>query len=394
MTSDPPDARAPRLHGLDTLRALAVVAVVAYHYEIFVSGRPTFGLLSDLGWAGVDLFFVLSGFLIGQQVLAPLLGGRRLGLARFFQRRLLRTLPNYLVVVALYFALPALLGGVPRTPLWRFLTFTQNFGLLPGSAFSHAWSLCVEEQFYLLLPLAMLLAAATGRLRGAAWALLAALVFACTVTRAALWQRYGHAPVPYMTHLYYASVARFDEFVPGLALALWRHGHRASWDRATRHGNAWLAAGVALCAAVLWMFLRHDEGPDGSRAFATTVFGYPLLAAGFGLLTLAALSPGSLLQRLRVPGAQSLAIGSYALYLIHKPVFAALRTGLESIGLARDSAWAVPVQLGAALLAGALLYRAVETPFMRWRARRFPSQRGAVAPVPAPHAPTAATAAQ
>jgi peptidoglycan/LPS O-acetylase OafA/YrhL len=375
--------RPPRLHGLDTLRALAIALVVGYHYQIFVSGRSTFGPVGDLGWAGVDLFFVLSGYLIGQQILAPLCAGEPFALARFYQRRLLRTLPDYLVVLACYLALPALMGGVPRTPLWRFLTFTQNFGLLPGSAFSQAWSLCVEEQFYLLLPAALLLCAACGRLRHAGWALLAAWVVAGTAARAWLWQRYGHAPVPYMVHIYYASVARFDEFVPGVALALLRQGHPALWQRVTRHGRAWFMAGVALTAAVLWAFLRHDEAADGSRAAFTTIAGYPLLALGFGLLVLSALCPGAPLQRWRVPGARALALQSYALYLVHKPVFALLKPLLLRAGLAPQQPLALALLLGASIAAAALLYRVVEQPVMRWRDRRVPARRAPLQPATA-----------
>ena len=59
------------------------------------------------------------------------------------------------LVLAAFALFPAAMGGKPPPPWWRFLTFTQNIGLQPGTAFSHAWSLCVEEQFYLVLPLVL-----------------------------------------------------------------------------------------------------------------------------------------------------------------------------------------------------------------------------------------------
>ncbi|HEU4372652.1 MAG TPA: acyltransferase family protein [Telluria sp.] len=67
----PSDLKRPRLAGLDTLRALAIVLVLMSHYNGFVSRAPTFGAIGSIGWAGVDLFFVLSGYLIGNQLLAP-----------------------------------------------------------------------------------------------------------------------------------------------------------------------------------------------------------------------------------------------------------------------------------------------------------------------------------
>ena len=144
---------AERLPGLDTLRALAIVAVLTTHYSGFVAGQQVFGTMGRVGWAGVDLFFVLSGYLIGRQVAMPLARGQAWSARRFMARRLLRTLPNYLVVLAVYVALPGPpLGGPSTAPLWRFLTFTQNIGLGYGQTFTHSWSLCIEEQFYLVLP--------------------------------------------------------------------------------------------------------------------------------------------------------------------------------------------------------------------------------------------------
>jgi peptidoglycan/LPS O-acetylase OafA/YrhL len=137
-----------RLPGLDLLRAVAISWVMAYH-------ASSFGLISrdhwiaKFGWMGVDLFFVLSGFLIAGQLLRPWACGLQPNYSRFFARRLLRTLPAYLAVVALCFVVPIVRERPVIQPLWQFLTFTQNFGYVPDppKAFSHAWSLCVEEQF-------------------------------------------------------------------------------------------------------------------------------------------------------------------------------------------------------------------------------------------------------
>lgn len=96
------ESTTPRIHGLDTLRALAVTLVVLHHYTLFVSRPDHFGWLGAIGWTGVDLFFALSGYLIGNQIFAGLRSVQGLSLPRFYARRLLRTLPNFYVVLALY----------------------------------------------------------------------------------------------------------------------------------------------------------------------------------------------------------------------------------------------------------------------------------------------------
>ncbi|MEB0001218.1 hypothetical protein QN367_19355, partial [Cryobacterium sp. RTS3] len=85
-------------------------------------------------------------------------------------------LPNFYVILAVYLLFPLAVGGNPVTPLWKFLSFTQNFNLRPGSAFSHAWSLCVEEQFYLLLPAIALLVHRLRKSLKAGWILLIGLM--------------------------------------------------------------------------------------------------------------------------------------------------------------------------------------------------------------------------
>src|SRR5437773_3029667 len=154
LAVDPRFQNRERQPGLDLLRALAIVVVVIYHAGIM--GFPLPGRIHRFGWIGVDLFFVLSGYLIGGQLLAPLARGRHINLGRFFARRALRILPAYLVILAIYIFLPWWREYPEMTPWWKFIISVQNIGLHGGTAFSHAWSLAVEDQFYLLLPLILL----------------------------------------------------------------------------------------------------------------------------------------------------------------------------------------------------------------------------------------------
>jgi peptidoglycan/LPS O-acetylase OafA/YrhL len=376
-----------RIHGLDTLRALAVTLVVLHHYALFVGSEDTFGWVGEIGWVGVDLFFALSGYLIGNQIFKALRAPEGLSLTRFYARRLLRTLPNFWVVLALYALWPAFRGGAPMLPLWRYLSFTQNIGLEPGTAFSHAWSLCIEEQFYMLLPACALFALALGRRdadgrgigRPWVWGAFALAFAAGMAIRAGTWlngqeeQNWLHH---YYKYVYYSSLCRFDELVAGVALALLKNFHGAAWARLMEQGKLLLAAGCMTSALALRWFLTDHYG------LWPTVFGYPLLALGCALLILAALAPGSPLHHVRVPGAGSLALWSYAIYLVHKQVAILAACPMADAGYGPEHPLTIVVALGLSVLAGWLLHRLVETPFMRLRAGWVPAN-GAAARLPA-----------
>lgn len=365
---------AARQPGLDTLRALAIVLVFGYHYRVFVSPQPDLGLWGSVGWVGVDLFFVLSGYLIGQQLLGGLLRGERLSLPAFYARRALRTWPAFWVVLVAYTLWPAELGGRTPPPLWRFLTFTQNLGLQPGTAFSHAWSLCIEEQFYGVLPLVLLAALRLGRglpqPRLWAWGAVAGVMAAAAAWRWVLWQQHGleagAGNAGYHPNIYYSTWCRADEFLPGLGLAMLQHGHPALWQRLQRHGRTLLLAGSVAVAAMLAALNRWYYLDGVGYGAAMTVLGYPLMAAAFALLLLAALSPGHGLHTWRVPGAAALARWSYAIYLTHKAVGALIKLHFGP-WLAQAPVAMFWLDVVLSLAVGALLCWAVERPFMRLR---------------------------
>jgi len=360
--------------GLDTLRALAIALVFANHYMLFVSGSPTLGWFGEIGWSGVDLFFALSGYLIGNQILGALRRGQqgtsRFSLSRFYARRLLRTLPNFYVVLALFACWPYFRMELVLPPLWQFLTFTQNIGLQPGTAFSHAWSLCVEEQFYFLLPAVALPIAACRRSLALAWLAVAAALIGGMLIRSYLWTHYVAAAPEgsrvFYTLIYYSSLCRFDELVVGVALALLKNYHAAIWARLTAHGNWMLLAGCAALALVWSHFLADHYG------YAMTVYGYPLLGLSYALLLLAALSPGALLQKVCIPGAASIALWSYAIYLVHKTLCMLLRAPLQAQGWQPDHWSTVLLMAAISACAGFLLYHLVERPFMALRDRYVP----------------------
>ncbi|MGZ3946428.1 MAG: acyltransferase family protein, partial [Mucilaginibacter sp.] len=126
-----PDEKQPGPHkllGLDHLRAFAILYVVLFHYQFF--GHPAWvNSIAGFGWSGVDLFFVLSGFLISGQLFATIAKGKAISLKEFFIKRFFRIIPPFLVVVGLYVFFPVLHEWGHLSPIWRYLTFTLNFGL-------------------------------------------------------------------------------------------------------------------------------------------------------------------------------------------------------------------------------------------------------------------------
>jgi peptidoglycan/LPS O-acetylase OafA/YrhL len=364
-----------RLHGLDTLRAFAIVIVLLYHYMVAVSGEETFGYITAIGWMGVDLFFVLSGYLIGNQLLSAIAKREEFSLKRFYIRRLLRTLPNYYVVLLLYFLFPAELTGKTSSPLWQFLTFTQNFDLRPGATFSHSWSLCVEEQFYLLFPLIFIALAQSKHFVKLAWLTLAVGMLLGLGLRFDAWYSYGESAInwqDFYKHIYYSSLTRFDELLPGIALALLKNFHQKQFQYLLKHANRIFWVGLLAISIMMYLFPHfHFTDEHGMNLWLST-FGYSCVAISFSLLVLSSLSSESILGKVRIPGAMQIALWSYALYLIHRPVFKLLIEPLNHLQIDVKGALGVSIVMSLSVLAAYLLYLLVETPFMRLRSRHFP----------------------
>jgi len=171
-------------------------------------------------------------------------------------------------------------------------------------------------------------------------------------------------------------------------VALLQKFHRDLWQRLMGWGNRILIVGLLATAALFYGGIHHYYIDGYGYGYFMSGFGYSLLAMCFALLVIAALSPHSWLHRLRIPGAAALAAWSYAIYLTHKP----LAVIVQKLSPAEISASLLLAAItGACLAGGWLLYRLVETPFMRWRSRRFPSNfPAATARPPAALAQTAA----
>lgn len=357
-----PPSRHP---GLDTLRALAIVIVMLYHLTAFGELPRRIFPVTYFGWLGVDLFFVLSGFLIGQQVLRPYCSGRRLSIPDFYRRRAFRILPAYFTVLALYFLVPEWRESPRLSPLWKFLTFTMNFGIsFKQHAFSQAWSLCVEEHFYLVLPFIVvwLMRHPSPRITAA---LLGSIILGGIALRAFL---VLHCPDSVWTDIYYPSYTRLDGLVVGVALATLRTFRPAAWRSLMSRGHSLLVLGALCVACVIWMFHHENFGSSTGLAAWGVVIGFPLLALGLGLITASSISANGLLARIKIPGAETLATLAYCLYLTHKEVGHLILTRCPRVTVSQGpSSWLLYAV--SCFAAAWLLHIAVERPFLRLRDR-------------------------
>jgi peptidoglycan/LPS O-acetylase OafA/YrhL len=360
-TLDPRFRHRDRQPGLDLLRALAIIVVVVYHAGIM--GFPLPGRVHRWGWIGVDLFFVLSGYLIGGQLLAELARNNRLNLGRFYARRALRIMPAYFMILTIYFLLPSRREYPDMAqPLWKFLLSIQNVALHGGTAFSHAWSLAVEDQFYLALPFILLVLFWRAR---AAIILSFVIVLGGILLRAFLASQNatdtGISFRGFQAWIYYPTWTRLDPLVFGVVIAAIEKFRPRLWQRLANSAIwLWLPA-LALIIYALWL------GESEYINFNACVWQFPLIATGMAVLLICALSPRLLFRRVAIPGAAFVASIAYSAYLVQKLVIHGVAEFCRVRGFDPKSA---PAVIGVELCvyaAATILFFAVERPFLRLR---------------------------
>ena len=364
-----PEAR--HLPALDGLRAVAVAAVVAFHL-----GRLQGGFL------GVDVFFVVSGFLITRLLLAEWEDRGRIDGRAFWARRFRRLLPALLVVLAAVAVasrawLPAwrladirndALAALAYVANWRFIASDQSYfarGIGP-SPLRHTWSLAIEEQFYVLWPLAVLAVLALARRRRFDARRAVGAMAAVGAVASAGWMAVaaGRADAD-LSRVYYGTDTRAFALLAGAWLATWWDPAVARVGRRRRTARQWreswsVAGAVGLGAlAVLAVSVREDELAAYRGAFQ--------VAAALAVVTVAGLAAGDgpLARALGSTVPTWLGRRSYGIYLWSWPVqvFAAEQFALHG--------WTLDlVVVGATLALAAASYRWIEAPVL---AHRTPS---------------------
>ena len=386
--SPPIPVSKPRLIQLDVLRGFAILLVLGSHMPLAPSeaGRlQEVAMVWDrFGWTGVDLFFVLSGFLIGGLLFKELHSQPQLNARRFLIRRCFKIWPSYYLCVLLA---TLLVLAREHGHLWPALEViyptylnVQNY-VWGDRPIRHTWSLAVEEHFYLALPAFLILATLKRRDHNqelplvplvAVGVMLTCLAVRCTVNL--------HRPFSPYSHVFYTHI-RADSLFFGVLLAYYYHFHPKQLQTLMQH-RLLLAVLGALCIAPM-LVLSRETSP-----FVWTV-GYSLLYFGYGTVLLLLLyapdSPSSyaVLHEARMTKAVAgIGFSSYTIYLWHdmfaaRPVqwlFAKHTQGEPTVR------WlcATSLYLLLAISTGIVMGRLVDVPALRLRDKWFPSHMSAV----------------
>jgi peptidoglycan/LPS O-acetylase OafA/YrhL len=363
---------APRLASLDVLRAIAVLLVLGRHVGPLGEGwnlvaEGVLRLWGRGGWIGVDLFFVLSGFLVSGLLFREYRRRGAVSLTRFLVRRGLKIYPAFYFFLALGALRIALGQGLPalRVPaLICEALFVQNYG---PALWWHTWSLAVEEHFY--LGCALLVLFLTRRARGEKDPYRSIPVIFLAVAAASLAARVVQglaAPFTYATHLFPTHL-RLDGLMFGVCLSYLHHFKpRILASLAGGRESALLGLGLALLAPG---FLFPVES-----TFLMYTLGLTGLYLGSGLLVLVLVERG-LPDRRLIRALAFLGAYSYSIYLWHLMVRFLVEDGFRAL-LHRPpgSPLAVLTYLVGAPVVGIAMAKLVEFPVLRWRDRLFPSR--------------------
>jgi peptidoglycan/LPS O-acetylase OafA/YrhL len=303
------------IKSLDGLRGLAFLLIFFHHYALTTHATQmcvkVVAYLSDGGWVGVDLFFVLSGFLI-TGILLDTRGLPRY-FTNFYARRTLRIFPLYYTVLGVLFVLTPWLHLQWHLGHLAYVFYAGNiaYGLRPSLAtvqpavsFLHLWSLAVEEQFYLLWPLVVLAAARGGRLARVCYGLsLGALVLrVCLLLWLPRIEAYEWCYAELPTHM--------DGLLYGGLAALWVR--TLPMEQVLRRARRVLPWAIGVLALVV------VAGGIDFHSVAMTLAGYPALAAAFACVVLLALKPGSPVNRFgNLTPLRFIGRYSYGMYVYH-----------------------------------------------------------------------------
>ncbi len=348
---------------LDGLRGVAVLAVMAYHCGL--------RRLIPGGFLGVDLFFVLSGFLITVLLLREQQQNGRIHLPRFYLRRVLRLAPALVVMLAVCCVWAALRTKPDRAAvIYQAATLTAcqsaNWAAcasVPMDLLGHAWSLSLEEQFYLAWPLLLVLFLRFGASRRRMAWLVVAGIAASALLRAALWL--GPWPAGALaaaTTLF----GRADSLLAGCLVGL-----LASEGRLPRSPGSRQALRIAAAFSALFLVLLGILTKNGSSFLY--LGGYTVVAASAAVVIAALVNaPPKLASRLlSAPPLLWTGRISYGLYLWHFPLLSLVPKLLHGLIPAthRLPALDAPVAYALAFAAAVMSYWVVERPFLRWKDR-------------------------
>lgn len=369
---------AGRVFGLDLLRAAAILMVICAHGFVVLYphfGEPL-GFFGHGGFYGVELFFVLSGFLIGQILIRAAADlGRAGNVVFFYVRRWFRTLPLFflLLIVNIVFERMFRAHAVGAGEALTHGVFLRNFAAFHMTFFPESWSLAIEEWFYLLFPAALWLGLQLTRRFNAAF-LGAAFTFLAFSTVA----RFLAASDPSATWeegIRMVVIFRFDALMIGMLGAWLSIRFSKTW---ARFAPLCALGGLILLLAMYATLWKIENGhlAFGEDDYFARTFRLTLVSLGFALLLPWASGWKLAAENFSSGAVRKIALWSYSLYLVHLPVFLLV----SRAGLGPDQPMPLPkalasfsLQIGGAILLSALLYRFFESPCTRLREKAAPA---------------------
>ncbi|MEQ1725726.1 MAG: acyltransferase [Sphingopyxis sp.] len=334
---------------LDGLRAVSVLFVMLVH--------ASYGRLSG-GFLGVDIFFVISGYLITYLLISEREATGRISLVDFYMRRVFRILPPLICAIVLAMLLWQGEGGARGPVVAAALFFYANF--LPAETLGnlgHTWSLAIEEQFYLVWPLLFTLIFA--RSRALLMAIAVAIIIGSITVRAYLVTRWSD-----LNPLYTFTPARLDPIMLGCLLALgqgWAERVLRLAPPLVLRVTAWLSAAALIGALV---FAQRDFMQSTPIAF------FLFALTGASLVVSAPMLPSRdwLRRALNTPLMRYIGKRSYGLYLYHYPIFGALEAWRVEGDLGNYIVVTL-VKIALSFAVTELSWRIVEQPALRLKAR-------------------------
>ncbi|HUQ68848.1 MAG TPA: acyltransferase [Planctomycetaceae bacterium] len=360
-----------RLIQLDLLRCVAVLLVLGRH--LTPCPRDTNAVVWAAtavwqrgGWVGVDLFFVLSGFLVSGLLFREDQAGGPVDVGRFLVRRAFKIYPSFWALLLVTVLVGAgQTGGIARRPLLGELLFLQNY---LGGLWEHTWSLAVEEHFYLAFAALALALSRLPHRRGATFASIPALFLATAVACLGL-RWYQSSTMPHsLNALLFPTHLRIDSLMSGVLVSYWWHSRDLSECRLLKRFPG-IVVGVG-SLMLLPAFIFPLE-----RTWWLPVFGLTLFYVGSSAILIGCLALRAPQWRATEWLAQ-IGARSYSIYLWHLPVQVwGLHWLRSAVGGELNWFLYAGCYLGGALVIGILSSRLIEYPLLRVRDRLFPSRR-------------------
>lgn len=349
---------------LDFLRGIAIIAVMGYHFHYVDTGIRLVPIIeypfTHFGREGVNLFFTLSGFLVGGLLLRQYADTGRIDAWTFIVRRIFKIWPAYYVLIAFH----VIAGRHPASSFfWQNALHLQNY---LGTSIKQTWSLSVEEHFYLLLP-ALLVVFARWRLR--ANAILGVLGFICVVVLIARSIMVADGGID---QAFFYTQYRIDSLLAGVMLAAVYWMKPDLYQKlASRKG--WLLAIVIFLMGWLAFATKHIPLDES--------IGYTIQAIGYvALIVLTLEHSGTLARNWLFRAVAWVGVYSYGIYLWHSIAFApadVLIAKATALGLPKIIIWAAALSLQTTIAIGTgwATTRLIEFPFLRIRNALFPAPR-------------------